>query len=59
MDVKKFNSTENHTIVENLKRRWMATVDAMVDPMIIDKEYNIQQTNKANPSTPRRIFAAL
>lgn len=34
--------------VEFLKRRWMATVDAIVDPlMLIDRDYEIIQTNKA------------
>ncbi|MFW7381346.1 MAG: two-component system sensor histidine kinase NtrB [Oligoflexus sp.] len=34
--------------VEALKRRWMATVDAIVDPlMIIKKDYNILQANQA------------
>ncbi len=34
--------------VEFLKRRWMATVDAIVDPlMLIDRDYEIIQTNRA------------
>lgn len=34
--------------VENLKKRWMSTVDAIIDPLlIIDKDYRITQANKA------------
>lgn len=36
------------SFVESLKRRWMATVDAIIDPMmIIDKSYEITQANQA------------
>lgn len=32
--------------VENLKRQWMSTVDALIDPlMIVDRRYNIQKAN--------------
>lgn len=41
--------------VEGLKRRWMATVDAIVDPlMLIDKEFNIIQANRAMASLSNR-----
>jgi len=34
--------------VEELKRQWMATIDAMVDPlMIVDKSYRIAKANRA------------
>lgn len=34
--------------VEALKRRWMSTVDAIVDPlMLIDRNFEIQQANRA------------
>ncbi len=34
--------------VERIKKRWMATVDAIIDPlMLIDKDYNVIQGNKA------------
>ncbi len=34
--------------VEGLKKRWMATVDAIIDPlMLIDKDYTIIQANRA------------
>lgn len=34
--------------IEKLKQRWVATVDAMIDPlMIVDQEYQIIKTNKA------------
>lgn len=34
--------------VEGLKKRWMATVDAIIDPlMLIDKDYTILQANRA------------
>ncbi len=58
---KKFKSTEETIhFVEALKRRWMATVDAIVDPiMIIDREYNIQQTNKALAQHSNRDFRSL
>ena len=40
--------TESVAFVEGLKRRWMATVDAIVDPlMIVDEDYNIKKANKA------------
>ena len=47
--VKQFRTLEETIeFVEKLKHRWMATVDAMVDPMIIiTKDYEIIQTNKA------------
>jgi two-component system NtrC family sensor kinase len=41
--------------VEGLKRRWMATVDAIVDPlMLIDKDYNIMQANRAMAALSNR-----
>jgi len=41
--------------VEELKRRWMATVDAIIDPlMLIDKEFNIQQANRAMSALSNR-----
>lgn len=34
--------------LEGVKRRWMATVDAIIDPlMLVDKDFNILQTNRA------------
>lgn len=34
--------------VERIKKRWMATVDAIVDPlMLIDKDFNVIQANQA------------
>lgn len=34
--------------IEGIKRRWMATVDAIVDPlMLIDKDYRVIQANQA------------
>lgn len=58
---KKFESTEETIhFVEALKRRWMATVDAIVDPiMIIDKNYNIQQTNKVLAKSSKLDFPNL
>ena len=44
------NPKEKSTVefVEGLKRRWMATVDALIDPlMIIDKDYSIKKANMA------------
>ena len=39
---------EKMKFVEDLKRRWMATVDALVDPiMTIDAEFIVTKTNKA------------
>lgn len=36
------------TFIENLKQQWMATVDAIVDPlMIVDDQYRITKANKA------------
>lgn len=34
--------------LEEIKRQWLATIDALVDPlMIIDKDYNVIKCNKA------------
>lgn len=34
--------------IEELKRQWMATIDALVDPLIIvDKNYDVLKTNQA------------
>jgi two-component system, NtrC family, sensor kinase len=34
--------------VEDLKRRWMETVDALIDPLVIvDRDYTISKANKA------------
>ncbi|MBF0441627.1 MAG: PAS domain-containing protein [Oligoflexales bacterium] len=42
------NIDETLKFVENLKSQWMATVDAIVDPlMIVDRNYRIQKANKA------------
>ncbi len=36
------------SFIESLKRRWMATVDAIIDPlMIVGSDYKIVQANKA------------
>ncbi len=41
--------------VEGLKRRWMATVDAIVDPlMLIDKDFKILQANRALAQQAKR-----
>lgn len=49
MAVSKKNSGEpSIEFVERIKKRWMATVDAIIDPlMLIDKDYNVIQANKA------------
>lgn len=50
MTIKKNSNPNEQTIsfVEALKRRWMATVDAIVDPMmIVNRNYEITQANKA------------
>ncbi|MCX6128641.1 MAG: ATP-binding protein [Proteobacteria bacterium] len=37
--------------VEDLKRRWMSTVDAIIDPlMLIDNNFNVLQANRATGS---------
>ncbi len=46
--------------VEGLKRRWMATVDAIVDPLIlIDKDYRILQSNRAMAKLSNRDVKTL
>ncbi|SMF38212.1 two-component system sensor histidine kinase NtrB [Pseudobacteriovorax antillogorgiicola] len=47
--VKQFKTLEETIeFVEQLKHRWMATVDAMIDPMIIvTSDYEVKQANKA------------
>lgn len=41
-------SKDSIEFVEGLKKRWMATVDAIIDPlMLIDKDYKILQANRA------------
>lgn len=46
---KKFSSSsETIAFVESLKKRWMATVDAIIDPlMIVDGSYKVTQANNA------------
>lgn len=42
------DSEDKITFIENLKQQWMATVDAIADPlMVTDSEYNITRANKA------------
>ena len=42
------NSEDKLLFIENLKKRWMATVDAIRDPlMIVDREYKVKKANKA------------
>jgi signal transduction histidine kinase len=42
------SSKQTIAFVEKLKRQWMATVDAIVDPlMMIDRNYNIIKANRA------------
>ncbi|MEZ4742078.1 MAG: PAS domain-containing protein [Bdellovibrionota bacterium] len=44
----KSNIQDTVSFVENLKKQWMATIDAMVDPlMIIGTDYTIKKCNKA------------
>jgi len=47
--------------IEQIKRQWLATVDALVDPlMIINDSYEIQRSNQAaadlNGHTPKKIL---
>jgi len=43
--------------VENIKRQWMATIDAMVDPlMIVNADYTIVKANKAMASMSNRTI---
>jgi PAS domain S-box-containing protein len=47
---KKRNPKEDDVLkfVENIKKQWLATIDAMVDPlMIIDRNYEITKCNQA------------
>ncbi len=40
--------SEELAFIEQIKRQWLATVDALVDPlMIIDGQYEIQRSNRA------------
>ncbi len=42
------NSEDLVSFVEGLKHQWMATIDALIDPlMIVDTDYNIKKANKA------------
>ncbi|MBP9707666.1 MAG: PAS domain-containing protein, partial [Oligoflexales bacterium] len=44
----KQNHQETLVFVEELKRQWMATIDALVDPlMIVNPQYEIVKANKA------------
>jgi two-component system NtrC family sensor kinase len=46
--VKTQDNTELLEFVENLKRQWVSTIDALVDPlMIVNSEYEIQKSNMA------------
>lgn len=48
MAKKKTKMEESLEFIEGIKRRWMATVDAIIDPlMLIDKDYRIIQANQA------------
>ena len=39
---------EQLRFIEELKRQWMATIDALVDPLlIVNKDYEIRRTNQA------------
>ena len=45
---KKAKMEQSLEFIEGIKRRWMATVDAIVDPlMLIDKDYKVIQANQA------------
>lgn len=45
---KKAQMEQSLEFIEGIKRRWMATVDAIVDPlMLIDKDYKVIQANQA------------
>jgi len=42
------NMEQSLEFIEGVKRRWMATVDAIVDPlMLVDKDYRVIQANRA------------
>ncbi len=48
MAVKKLKNDSSLEFIEGIKRRWMATVDALIDPlMLVDKDYKIVQSNQA------------
>ena len=48
MSAKKAKIEQSLEFIEGIKRRWMATVDAIVDPlMLIDKDFRIIQANQA------------
>jgi len=50
--VMKQNEGELVSFVEDLKRQWMATIDALVDPlMIVSKDYRITKANLAMART--------
>ncbi|MGE0172419.1 MAG: nitrogen regulation protein NR(II) [Oligoflexales bacterium] len=45
---KKADADSTIRFVEDLKRRWMETVDALIDPLVIvDNDYKISKANKA------------
>lgn len=45
---KKTTQQQDLLFLEEIKRQWLATIDALVDPlMIIDKDYNVIKCNKA------------
>lgn len=47
-DVKPKSAGELLRFVENLKRQWMSTIDALVDPlMIVSEDYKIRKANLA------------
>jgi two-component system NtrC family sensor kinase len=55
MSKKQMMSKDSIEFVEGLKRRWMSTVDAIVDPlMLIDQNFQIIQVNKALASHANR-----
>jgi two-component system NtrC family sensor kinase len=45
---KKAQMEQSLEFIEGIKRRWMATVDAIVDPlMLVDKDFKVIQANQA------------
>ncbi len=47
-DQKTGSASDLVTFVEELKRQWMATIDALIDPlMIVDENYSIKKANQA------------
>jgi two-component system NtrC family sensor kinase len=60
-DQKKFDEQQDSLkFVENIKKQWLATIDAMVDPlMIINRNYEITKCNQATAMVAREDFRAI